>query len=279
MILDGKMIKNIILDEVKLEVSGLSFRPKLVVIQVGNEYASNVYIDQKINMCNYVGYEYEVINFDIDVKIDEVLCCIDKLNNDDRVTGIMVQLPLPNSIDMNKVINSISPFKDVDGLTDINRGMLLSGMDGLYPCTALGVMELIKRYNISVSGRRVVIVGRSLLVGKPVSMMLLNNDATVTICHSKTENLKDITKSADILIVAVGKANFITDDMIRDDVVVIDVGINRTVNGLCGDVDFASVKDKCRYITPVPGGIGPMTIAMLAKNILMAYKIQKEKKG
>ena len=273
-ILDGKHIKNIILDEVKEEVKKLSVKPKLVVIQVGNNEASNIYIKQKKNMCMYVGYEYEHIKLD-DVSTDDLVDLINTLNNDNSVTGILVQLPLPNVIDTDRVINTISPCKDVDGLTDINNGMLFHGKDALYSCTPYGVMELLDRYDISVSGKCVVIVGRSDLVGKPMSMMMLNANATVMMCHSKTKNLDDYTKMADILVVAVGKPNFITSDMIRKDAVVIDIGINRTKDGLCGDVDFESIKDKCCYITPVPGGVGQMTVAMLAKNVLKSYKKQR----
>lgn len=275
MILDGKKIKNIILDELRDEVSKLSVKPKLVVVQVGNNEASNVYIKQKNNMCNYVGYDFKHIKLDDNISVDELLSVIDRLNNDKDVNGILVQLPLPSHIDSKIVVNSISPLKDVDGLTDLNNGMLFHNKDSLYSCTPYGIMELLSRYNISVSGKNVVIVGRSDLVGKPMVMMMLNKDATVTVCHSKTKNLSEFTKKADILVVAVGKSNFINGDMVSDNTIVIDVGISRTENGLCGDVDFESVVDKCSYITPVPGGVGPMTVAMLAKNILKAYKMQK----
>lgn len=275
MILDGKKIKNTILDELKEEVNNLSVKPKLVVVQVGNNEASNVYIKQKHNMCDYVGYEYEHIKLDDDTDMDSMLEVIDKLNNDETVNGILVQLPLPKGLDENIIVNSISPLKDVDGLTDINNGMLFHGKDALYSCTPYGVMELLDRYNISVSGKNVVIVGRSNLVGKPMATMMLNKDATVTVCHSKTKNLSEFTKNADILVVAVGRPNFVTGDMISDDTIVIDVGINRLESGLCGDVDYDSVKDRCSYITPVPGGVGPMTVAILAKNTLKAYKMQR----
>ena len=274
MILDGKSIKNKIMDELRDEVVNLSIKPKLVVIQVGNNEASNVYIKQKNNMCNYIGYDFEHIKLDSDVTTEILLEVIDKLNDDMNVTGILVQLPLPMGIDTDMVVNAISPLKDVDGLTDLNNGMLFHNKDALYSCTPYGVMELLDRYNISVSGKNVVIVGRSDLVGKPMGVMMLNNDATVTICHSKTKNLSEYTKKADILVVAVGRSNFITSDMVSEGAVVIDVGISRLADGLCGDVDFESVKDKCSYITPVPGGVGPMTVAMLGKNILKAYKIQ-----
>jgi len=276
MILDGKSIKSIILDELKEEVSKLSVKPKLVVIQVGNNDSSSVYIKQKVNMCNYVGYDFEHIKLDDKVDTDKVLEVIDRLNNDDKVNGILVQLPLSDGIDTNRVINMISPLKDVDGLTDLNNGKLFHGKDAMYSCTPLGVMELLDRYNISVSGKNVVIVGRSNLVGKPLAMMMLNRDATVTVCHSKTKNLMKYTRNADILVVAVGIPNFITGDMVEENTVVIDVGINTLESGLCGDVDFESAIDKCSYITPVPGGVGPMTVAMLAKNILKAYKMQNK---
>ena len=274
MILDGKKIKNIILDELRDEVSKLSIKPKLVVIQVGNNEASNVYIKQKNNMCNYIGYNFEHMKLDENIGLEELLLVIDKLNNDKDVNGILVQLPLPNHIDSKIVVNTISPLKDVDGLTDLNNGKLFHNKNSLYSCTPYGVMELLDRYNISVGGKHVVIVGRSDLVGKPMAMMMLNKDATVSVCHSKTKNLSEFTKKADILVVAVGKPNFITSNMIREDAIVIDVGISRIENSLCGDVDYESVKDKCKYITPVPGGVGPMTVAMLAKNILKAYKMQ-----
>ena len=274
-LLDGKKLKIQILNELRDEVSGLFPKPKLVVIQVGNDEASNVYIKQKCNMCEYIGYDYEHVKLDEFIDLDELLGIIYSLNKDNSVNGIMVQLPLPNGIDANRVINAIDPLKDVDGLTDTNNGKLFHNEDGLFSCTPLGVMELLYRYNISVTGKNVCIVGRSSLVGKPMHMMMLNKDATVIMCHSKTEDISKWTKMADVLVVAVGKSNFITSDMVQDGAVVIDVGINRTMDRLCGDVDFDSVKDKCSYITPVPGGVGPMTVAMLAKNVVKAYKLQK----
>ena len=278
MIIEGKKIKDKILDELREEVCRLSVKPKLVVIQVGDNDNSAVYTKQKANMCNYVGYEYEHIKLDESVDVDSVLEVIDKLNKDDSVNGILVQLPLPNKMNMDKVVNAISSVKDVDGLTDLNKGKLFSGKDTLYSCTPYGVMELLFRYNIPVSGKHVVIVGRSDLVGKSMAMMMLSQDATVTICHSKTKNLSEYTRKADILVVAVGIPKFITSEMVSEDTIVIDVGINITSNGLCGDVDFDLVKDKVKYITPVPFGVGQMTVAMLAKNILKAYKMQNDKR-
>lgn len=276
MVIDGKSIKIKVLNELKEEVSKLSVRPKLVVVQVGNDEASNVYIKQKANMCDYVGYGYEHIKLNSNVSRDDVLSLIDKLNNDDNVDGILVQLPLPDGFNEEEIVNAISPLKDVDGLTDYNAGMLMHNKDCLYSCTPYGIMELLDRYDIDISGKNVVILGRSILVGKPMSMMMLNRNATVTMCHSKTKNLSEFTKSADILVVAVGKPKFITEDMVSDNTIVIDVGINRLDTGLCGDVDYDSVKEKASYITPVPGGVGPMTVAMLSKNVLKAYKIRRK---
>lgn len=276
MILDGRKIRDIILDEVKDEVSKLKCKPKLVVIQVGNDDASRVYVNQKQKMCDDVGYDFEYINLEDDVDTEDVVKLVDKLNKEDSVNGIIVQLPMPNNIDSNKVVNMISSVKDVDGLTDFNKGRLFCGESRLSSCTASGIIELLDRYNISVNGKNVVIVNRSNIVGKPLSMMMLNRDATVSVCHSKTKNLSEYTKNADILVSAVGKPNFITSDMISEDTVVVDGGIVKIGNRICGDVDFGSVKDKVKYITPVPGGVGPMTVAMLAKNVLKVYKMQNE---
>ncbi len=276
-ILDGKKIKTEILDELKEEVSKLIEKPNFVVIQVGDNPASNVYIKQKAKMAEYVGYGYTHLKLDEDVSEAELLKKIDKLNKDKSVHGILVQMPIPEHIDTNKIQNAVVPEKDVDGLSDVNAGKLFHGKDALFSCTPYGVMEILKRYNIQVEGSHAVIVGRSNLVGKPMSVMLTNAGATVTLCHSKTKDLAKHTKMADILIVCVGKPKMITSDMVSDGTVVIDVGINRLDNGLCGDVDFDNVKEKTSYITPVPGGVGPMTVAMLGENVLKAYKMQKEK--
>ena len=277
-ILDGKKIKAEILDELKDEVSTLSEKPKLVVIQVGDNEASNVYIRQKAKMAEYVGYKYEHIKLASDITEESLLIEIDKLNNDENVDGILVQMPLPSHIDMNKIQNAVLSEKDVDGLNDENAGKLFHMNGGLCPCTPLGIMELLKRYDISIEGKHAVVVGRSNLVGKPMSVMLTNAGATVTLCHSKTKNLAMYTKMADILIVCVGKPKLITNDMVSDDVVIIDVGINRLDDKLVGDVDYENVASKCAYITPVPGGVGQMTVAMLAENVLKAYKIRKRNK-
>ena len=277
-ILDGKLIKGQILDELKSEVSRLSIKPKLVVIQVGDIDASNIYINQKRKMAEYVGYDFSLLKFPLDVKEEEILNEIDRLNHDNSVHAILVQMPLPMHLDAHKIQNAISVLKDVDGLSDVNAGVLFHNKKSLFPCTPLGVMELLKRYNINVTGKDAIVVGRSNLVGKPMAMMLTNNDATVTLCHSKTENLKKYTIHADILVVAVGHPNLITEDMVKEDAIVIDVGINRVNGKLCGDVDFDNVSKKTSYITPVPGGIGQMTVAMLGKNVLLAYKMQMEDK-
>lgn len=278
MILDGKKIKTEILDSLQEKVSLLNVKPKLVVIQVGNDEASNVYIKQKQKMCEYIGYHYEHIHLEDNITTSFLVDKINKLNNDDSVSGILVQMPLPSHIDTSIIQNAVAPFKDVDGLCDINAGKLFHGKEALYPCTPYGIMELLKRYNISVEGKNVVIIGRSNLVGKPLAAMMLNNNATVEVCHSKTINLSEHTKKADILIAAVGKPNFIVKEMVKDGAVVIDVGISRQNDKLCGDVYFENVKDIASYITPVPGGVGPMTVAMLGVNTLMAYNMQRRDK-
>lgn len=274
-LIDGKSIKKIILDELKEEVSELEEKPKLVVIQVGNNEASNVYIKQKAKMAEHIGYGYEHIKLEEDTTTDKILEIIDRLNKDDNVNGVMVQMPLPKQIDTDIIQNAVIPIKDVDGLSDMNAGLLFHNKDALYSCTPYGVMELLKRYNISLEGKNAVVVGRSNLVGKPMGMMLLNAGATVTVCHSKTKDIEKITKKADILISCVGKAKFITKDMVKKGSVVIDVGITRSEEGLCGDVDFIEVAPNTKYITPVPGGVGPMTVAMLGMNVMKAYKEQK----
>lgn len=274
-LIDGKSIKKIILDELKEEVSKLEEKPKLVVIQVGNNEASNVYIKQKAKMAEHIGYGYEHIKLEEDTTTDKILEIIDRLNKDDNVNGVMVQMPLPKHIDTDIIQNAVIPIKDVDGLSDMNAGLLFHNKDALYSCTPYGVMELLKRYNISLEGKNAVVVGRSNLVGKPMGMMLLNAGATVTVCHSKTKDIEKITKKADILISCVGKAKFITKDMVKKGSVVIDVGITRSEEGLCGDVDFIEVAPNTKYITPVPGGVGPMTVAMLGMNVMKAYKEQK----
>lgn len=275
-ILDGKSIKNQILDNIRLEVIKLKDKPKLVVIQVGDDPASGVYVNQKKKMAEYVGYNFEHIKLPESVLEDEVIEIIDKLNEENGVDGILVQMPLPNHLNSKIIQNRIIPSKDVDGLTDINTGKLVHNCASLISCTPKGIVDLLDAYKIEIRGKHAVIVGRSDLVGKPLVNLLLNRDATVSICHSKTKDLSTITKLADILIVAIGKKEFIDESMIKDKSIVIDVGINRVDNKLYGDVKFDTVSKKASYITPVPGGVGPMTIAELAKNVLCAYKINRQ---
>ncbi len=248
----------------------------LAVLQVGNDEASNVYIKQKRKMAEELGFIFIHKVFSDDATQEEIITEIQKLNEDDSIDGILVQMPLPKHLDSSVIQNSIHPNKDVDGLTQINIGRLLSNKDGLIPCTPKGIVDLLEYYHISVDGKNVVVIGRSLLVGKPTANLLLNKNATVTVCHSKTENIKEYTLNADIVIVAVGKAGFLTEDMVSDNVIVIDVGINRIDGKLYGDVDFDNVSKKASYITPVPGGVGPMTVAELACNVYKAHDLKNK---
>ena len=276
-LLDGKIVKKTVLAELKEKVSKEKRPLGLVVIQVGEDPASVVYVRQKAKMAEKVGFNFNHVKLDSNVSEEELLNKIDEFNNDDNVDGILVQMPIPKHLNPKTIQNAISPLKDVDGLTDINMGKLMHNEEALVPCTPLGIMDLLKHYGIEVAGKRVVVVGRSDLVGKPMLALMINADATVTLCHSKTKDMSKITKKADILIVAVGKANFIKAEDIRNGCVVIDVGINRMSDGsLCGDVDFNSVKDKVSYITPVPGGVGQMTVAELGMNTYKAYLLRNK---
>lgn len=276
-IIDGKETSQIIKDEVKKEVESLKKEtgkvPGLAVIIVGEDSASQVYVNSKEKTCIALGFHSEKYALSADTTEKELLSLVEKLNNDDNIDGILVQLPVPKHIDTQKVIAAISPAKDVDGFHPISAGKLAVGdKNTFYPCTPYGVIELLKRYNVEISGKNAVIIGRSNIVGKPVAMLLLQENATVTIAHSKTKNLADVVRGADIIIAAIGRSKFITADMVSDGAVVIDVGINRVDGKLYGDVDFENIKDKCSFITPVPGGVGPMTIAMLMKNTLISFK-------
>lgn len=247
--------------------------PCLCVVLVGNNPASLSYIKGKEKACDEIGMDSIMVRLDENIKESELIEKINELNNDDMVDGILVQMPMPAHINENRVMEAISPEKDVDGLNPYNIGKLYLKEDGMMPCTPLGIVEVLKRSNITISGKHAVVVGRSKLVGNPVAKLLLDENATVTLCHSKTINLKEICKSADLLIVAIGKAKFITRDFVKNGAVVIDVGINRTNDGkLVGDVDFDDVKEISSYITPVPKGVGPLTIAMLLKNTFKAYR-------
>ncbi len=275
MVMKGSEIKQEILNELKDKVSSLGITPGLAVIQVGDDPASNVYIKQKENMARDLGYYFEHIKLEENIKESDVLDIIYRLNKEEKIDGILVQMPLPNHLDQERIQNAISSVKDVDGLTDINTGRLSHNKKCLAPCTPLGVIELLKRYEIDIVSKNVVVIGRSTLVGRPLAAMLTNLDATVTLCHSKTKNLSSITKGADIIVAAIGKKGFVTEDMVSDGAVVIDVGINRFEGKLYGDVDFLNVSEKCSFITPVPLGVGPMTVAMLAKNVYTAHLQRK----
>lgn len=275
MIMDGKSLKNEILSGLAEEVKALDKVPTLCVIQVGDDEASNVYINQKRKMCNDIGYNFIHEKYDDSITEDELLKNIERFNSNDNIDAILVQMPLPSGINEKSIQNAVNKYKDVDGLNDSNIVDLISGKSSLYPCTACGVISLLDKYGVILEGSNVVIVGRSSLVGMPLFHMLENRNATVTLCHSKTRNLQSITKNADIIISATGVKGLIKEDMVKNNAVVVDVGITRENGKLYGDVDFDSVSKKANLITPVPGGVGPMTIASLAQNVLKAYKMQK----
>jgi methylenetetrahydrofolate dehydrogenase (NADP+) / methenyltetrahydrofolate cyclohydrolase len=278
MILDGKEVKLKVLKELKEKLIKLDRNLGLVVIQVGDDPASNVYVRQKNKMAENLGYNFNHIKLDSNITEEELLSIINELNSDDLVDGILVQMPIPRTLNAKKIQNAIMPDKDVDGLTDINMGKLVHNRDALVPCTPMGIIDLLDYYNIQIEGKNVVVLGRSDLVGKPMATLMTNRNATVTLCHSKTNNLEFYTKNANILVVAVGIPKYIKEDMVKDGAVIIDVGINRMEdNSLCGDVDFDSVKDKVSYITPVPGGVGQMTVAELAVNTYKAHTLRKSK--
>lgn len=276
MIMDGKSLKGEILSGLAEEVKALDKVPTLCVIQVGDDEASNVYINQKRKMCNEIGYNFIHEKYDDSITEEELLKNIDRFNSNDNIDAILVQMPLPSGINEKSIQNAVNKYKDVDGLNDSNIVDLISGKSSLYPCTACGVISLLDKYGVILEGSNVVIIGRSSLVGMPLFHMLENRNATVTLCHSKTRNLADITKNADIIISATGVKGLIKEDMVGDNTVIVDVGITRENGKLYGDVDFDNVSKKASLITPVPGGVGPMTIASLAQNILKAYKMQKE---
>lgn len=276
-IIDGKQISKDIKEELKAEVASLAAQGRkccLAVIQVGNDPASSVYVGNKKKACAYVGIESLAYELPEETTEEELLTIIDKLNKDANVHGILCQLPLPKHINEDHVIKAISPKKDVDGFHPQNVGALVIGEKGFVSCTPAGIIQLLKRSNIEMDGKHCVVVGRSNIVGKPMSLLMLRENATVTICHSHTRNLKEICKEADILIVAIGKPQFIGKEYVKDGAVVIDVGIHRDENNkLCGDVKYDEVEPVASYITPVPGGVGPMTIAMLMHNCVEATKL------
>ncbi len=270
-IIDGKLISTQIKDELKKKVADEHITATLAVIQVGNDPASSVYVGNKKKACEYIGIGSASYELPEETTEEELLKLIDDLNADDSINGILVQLPVPKHIDEKKVINRISPLKDVDGFHPESVGNLCIGQEGFVSCTPAGIIELLKRSGVEIEGKECVVIGRSNIVGKPMALLLLANNGTVTVCHSRTRDLKAICKRADILVVAIGKPKMITAEYVKEGAVVIDVGIHRMENGkLCGDVDFDDVADKTSAITPVPGGVGPMTIAMLMVNCVKA---------
>ena len=278
-LIDGKMISTLIKDECKEKVAeykkqGISIC--LAVIQVGNDPASSVYVNNKKKTCAYIGIDSLSYELPEETTQEELLALIEELNQKKEVNGILVQLPVPKHIDEKTIINAISPKKDVDGFHPQSVGSLCIGQPGFVSCTPAGIIELLKRTNVDISGKHCVVIGRSNIVGKPMALLMLRENATVTVTHSKTKNLKEITKQADILIVAIGKPKFVDSSYVKEGAVVIDVGIHRNEdNKLCGDVDFDSVKTSVSAITPVPGGVGPMTIAMLMKNCVDSVLLQQ----
>ena len=280
-ILDGKAVSLKVKESVKVradELKKFGVEPTLAVVLVGEDKASQTYVRAKEKACNEYGIKSVAHRLSENTTQNELLALINVLNLDDSIHGILVQLPLPKHIDTNVVLAAIDPRKDVDGFHAVNVGKLVSGLDGFVPCTPLGVMEILKEYGIEVAGLNAVVIGRSNIVGKPMANLLLNASATVTVTHSKTKNLKEICKSADLIVAAIGKPFFLKADMVKDGAVVVDVGINRLDDGrLVGDVDFDEVAPKCSYITPVPGGVGPMTIAMLLNNTILAAQAKKIK--
>lgn len=277
-IINGKELAKNIRLKLKEEVEELKkaeINPKLAVIMVGDDKASKVYVKNKSKACEEVGVEFEEYLLPANTKMKELLELIEKLNNDVTVHGILVQSPLPEELDANEAFKTISPKKDVDGFNPINVGKLSLNQECFVSCTPFGIIKMLETYNIPIEGANAVIIGRSNIVGKPLAKCLLNKNATVTVCHSKTKNLKEITSKADILVAAIGKPKFVTADMVKEGATVIDVGINRMEDGkLVGDTDFENIKEKVSYITPVPGGVGPMTIAMLMYNVVKAAKQQ-----
>ncbi len=280
-ILDGKEVSKKVRLELKEEVERIkkekNITPKLAVIMVGNNPSSQIYIRNKSKACEEIGIEFEEYLLDETTTQEELLNLIDRLNQNKQINGILLQSPIPMGLDINEAFRRISPEKDVDGFNPENVGKLVLGQNGFISCTPFGIIRILQDYNIEIEGKNAVIIGRSNIVGKPMSQCLLNKNATVTICHSKTKDLEEITKKADIVVVAIGKKEFLKDNMVKEGAVVVDVGINRDDDGtIKGDVDFENVSKKASYITPVPGGVGPMTIAMLMTNVVKATKEQNK---
>lgn len=275
-IINGKSLSEKILNSLAEKIDKSRISPTLAVILVGDNPASHIYVKNKEKAAKSIGINPMIYTMPEDVAEKNVISLIEELNKDNSVNGILVQLPLPKHLDQNSILSKILPYKDVDGLHEINMGRLFLGLEPYhYPCTPLGIVELLKSINVSFTGLNAVVVGRSNIVGKPISAMLTRLDMTVTVCHSKTVDLSFYTKNADLVVVAIGKPNFLKADMVKPGAVIIDVGINRIDSGLVGDVDFHQVKEVAGYITPVPGGVGPMTIAMLMSNCLNAANFMK----
>lgn len=272
MILDGKMVSKEIINDLKEKIERLNIKIGFAIIWVGNDTASSIYVNNKIKKCESIGIHTELYHLEDNTTEEELLNLIEELNNREDINGILLQSPIPKHIDINKCFNKISPKKDIDGFSKESCGNLFLGTKTFVSCTPKGIIRLLDYYNIPLSGKNVVIINRSNIVGKPLFHLLIERDATVTMCHSKTINLNVHTKNADIVISAVGKPKFITEDMIKDGAIVIDVGISRVDGKVVGDVDYENVSKKCSYITPVPGGVGPMTIAMVLENILETFK-------
>lgn len=274
-IINGALISSQIKEEIKKEIDKFEKKPCLATIILGNDPASHIYVKNKGIACEYVGIRSKKYILPEETSQNELLQIIDKLNNDHDINGILVQLPLPKHINQTEVILKIDPKKDVDAFHPYNTGLILADEGKVFPCTPAGCIELLKRKNIEIESKNCLVIGRSNIVGKPLALMLIKENATVTIANSKTKNLKELANSADIIFIAIGKAKFLNENMIKEGAIIIDIGINRLENGkICGDCDFEKCYDKAGFITPVPGGVGPMTIAMLLKNCLNAYKIQ-----
>jgi len=275
-LLDGKKTAALVREKIAAEVERLKGEgrgvPGLAVVIVGENPASRVYVGQKEKACRAAGFDSILHRLPEETTQEELLSLVEEMNNDPRIDGILVQLPLPRHMDSDSIIAAIRPEKDVDGFHPINMGKLVTGLKGTEPCTPKGIMYLLREYGIEIEGKRAVVLGRSNIVGKPVASMLMAQNATVTVCHSRTKDMASYTKEADIIVAAIGKAKFLTAPMVKEGAVIVDVGINRLEEGLVGDVDFEALKEKASWITPVPGGIGPMTIAMLLLNTLEAFK-------
>lgn len=275
-ILDGKMVSKKIHEEVKAEVSKLNKKPCLLVILVGDDQASQIYVASKEKACKKVGMISKTIVLDKNSSQKQVIDIIQEANKDNNINGILVQMPLPDHMNAKAVVDAISPLKDVDGLHAINQGKLMLKEEGIVPATPKGIMRLLDEYHVDLKGKNALVIGRSILVGNPVAQLLLQRDATVTIAHSKTKNLKELCQTMDIIVSAVGKPKTITEDMVKEGAVIVDVGINRVLGTLVGDVDYLLVALKTSRITPVPGGVGPMTIACLLENVMACYRLQNE---